>query len=451
MQANFSKIIIVSSLILGLTGCAPFTQYRTDYSLCKSSTSNPSPECEKHSLQQIPTEAESNYQLGFIEFDDQGQLWDRKQMNAVLTQLESEAASEDIVMVVFVHGWKHSAAPGDNNINTFRHVLAQLSEQEVYNSKITKKPPRQIAGIYLGWRGGSITTPVVENLTFWDRKNTAQLVGQRGVTEVLSRIEMIKRDKDSTLPGGSRTRLAVVGHSFGGAVVYNALEQILASRLVHGSCKDGLQCDVVGFGNLVVLINPAFEALQFTPLSDMTTERGYYFESQLPAMVVLTSEADYATRYAFPAGRFFSTIFENDRREPKLWRKNATSKVEETVDESQANKSAIGHFELYRTHSLYPVGDKTRIQIKELSVEESARLFTQLKEDWGHDHPASKIPFEGITLERTANSAGRNPYLSVYVDKELIKDHNDIDDPRIIEFIKQMILITSENPDHPDK
>ena len=52
-----------------------------------------------------------------------------------------------------------------------------------------------------------------------------------------------------------------------------------------------------------------------------------------------------------------------------------------------------------------------------------------------------------MLLERTADSAGRNPYLVTQVDGELIHDNNDIDEPRIIDFLKQMIFILtlSEN------
>ena len=75
------------------------------------------------------------------------------------------------------------------------------------------------------------------------------------------------------------------------------------------------------------------------------------------------------------------------------------------------------------------------------------RLFIQSSADWAHDQPGSKIPFGDVILERTATSAGRNPYLLTYVDKRLITDHNDIDDPRIIEFIKQLILISTQSPE----
>lgn len=431
--------------VLGVTACAPFQEYRTVYpEVCVSPDPAPSPECETHALQQLPTANGSRYLLGFIEFDDQGQLWDRKQMSEVVGKLAAETGTKELLMVVFVHGWKHSAAPGDGNIKTFRNVLAQLGDSEAQIAKLTGTPPREVAGVYVGWRGGSVTVPLLEDLTFWDRKNTAQKVGHGGVTEVLSRLELIKQDKESTEPGHSRTRLVVVGHSFGGAVVHAALAQVLESRFVQTTGPAGVQSDIAGFADLVVLINPAFEAMQFSPLSDMATERGTYFASQLPVVLEMTSEADYATRYAFPAGRWFSTWFEKIR-DRQRW--NAVTHAQETINESEANVAAVGHFKPYRTHRLYPLNDRERAQLKELSTADSVRLFIQSSADWAHDKSGSKIPFGDVMLERTATSAGRNPYLLTYVDKHLITDHNDIDDPRIIEFVKQLILISTQSPE----
>ena len=263
--------VAVGFLVFGLTACAPLIQYRTEVKICVSPTSPPSPVCEAHALQQLPGKGGTDYLLGFVEFDDQGQLWDRKQMWAVLDKLSAEVARKDMLIVVFVHGWKHSAAPDDGNIETFRNVLAGLSESEAYLSSRTGLPVRRVAGVYLGWRGGSVTLPVVKELTFWERKNTAQKVGHAGVAEVLSRLDLIKRVRESLTSGDSRTRLVVVGHSFGGAVVNSALAQILERGFVQTTCPAETQCDVAGFGNLVVLINPAFEALLFGPLSDMST------------------------------------------------------------------------------------------------------------------------------------------------------------------------------------
>ena len=434
-------------LVTVLTGCAPFTQYRTKYELCVNPTPTFSQACETHALQQLPAADGASYLLGFIEFDDQGQIWDRKQMWSVIDKLSAEAANKDLLMVVFVHGWKHSAAPNDENIETFRKVLARLSEDENLISHLTGLPTRQVAGVYLGWRGGSVTAPIAKELTFWDRKNTAQKVGHGGVTEVLNRLELIKRDKDSTIQGGSGTRLAIIGHSFGGAVVYTALAQILESRFVRTTGPAGIQSNVDSFGNLIVLINPAFEATLFSPLSDMSSERGTYFGSQLPIMAVLTSEADYATRYAFQAGRIFSTLFEKDR---DIKRKNAVTKQEEFIDEGKADVTAVGHFEPYRTHKLYPSNEVARDKITELSSSESIRSVLQASSAWENDKPGSKISLAGLTLERTNTSAGRNPYLVIRVDKELITDHNDIDDPRIVAFIKQLILISTQSAEQKE-
>ena len=437
------SLITIFIVAAALCACAPFKQYRSDYKVCVSDSLPPPAECEKHALQQLPGKDDSKFLLGFIEFDDQGQLWDRKQLWAVVNKFSEEAAGKELLIVVFVHGWKHSSQPFDPNIETFRAVLAELSRDEKKFSAAANEPQRLVAGVYLGWRGASITVPVIENVTFWDRKNTAQKVGQVGVTEALNRLEQIRLAKDHIEGEASRTRLVVVGHSFGGALVYSALASSLESGFVHTTGPDGTVTNPKGFGNLVVLINPAFEALLYGPLSDMSTERGSYFGTQLPVLAVLTSEADYATRYAFPAGRVFSTFFEKER---SITRRNAVTKTDEVIDEEDANRSAVGHFKPYRTHRLYPIGNLKREEVQQGDGADSIARLAQFGQSWFDDKPGSKIAFENVMLERTESSAGRNPYLMTYVDKHLIRDHNDIADPRVINFLKQLILLSGQRP-----
>jgi hypothetical protein len=448
---SFSSIAL---LMLMFVSCTPHQKYRTEYSkVCVSQTTElpPDSECEKYALQQLPTSHGANYFLGFIEFDDQGQLWDRKQMSSVLSTLHEKSASHDLLLLVFVHGWKHSAAPGDSNIDTFRDVLAKLADAEASIAEYTGNRERQVAGVYLGWRGGSITWCGLKEFTFWDRKNTAQKVGYGGVAEVLSRLEEIKNNKDNIAyrehhgvsndsEGYSNTRLVVIGHSFGAAVVYTALAQILENRFIQTTAPNS---NVKSFGNLVVLINPAFEANLFTPLSDMAVERGTYSQTQLPVMLVLTSKADEATGKAFPIGRRLSTVFENYNNNHRRY--NPVTGQFETISEYGANTCAVGHFKPYRTHSLYPKVKGKREGIKAISGAESLQMFVKSSGEWSNDAPGSIIPFGELQLERTKNSAGRNPYLITYVDGDLIKDHNDINDPRVIEFIKQVILISTHN------
>jgi hypothetical protein len=415
-----------------ISGCTPHQMYRTEYqTVCPSEKPE---ECEKYALQRVPTGDGASYLLGFIEFDDQGQLWSREQKYNVIKELDKEAASRELLIVVFVHGWKHCAAPGDNNITFFRSILTQLSEIEVHKVRQKKGPARQVAGLYLGWRGGSVPWEPAKELTFWDRKNTAHKVGHNGVAEVLSQIEYMKTNRKSSL--------VVIGHSMGSIVLYSALAQILEDRF-----NKAPESDIHGFGNLVVLINSAFEANLFTPLSDMATERGNYHNTQLPVLVFLDSAGDWATGISFPAGRWLSTRFEKENHNHQ--RKNAVTGQVETISAYEANISAIGHFKPYRTHQLDLRKEKPeqkREDLKPLRAEVSFQNFKDAYCPWVNDHPGSIITFGDVELKRTKESAGRNPYLVIQVDRNLINDHNDLDDHRTIEFIKQLIQLSS-NPD----
>lgn len=439
--------LFLFSFIFFISACAPHQIYRDNHMLCVNS--QPEVECIKNSLQEFsdPEKPDETYTLGFIEFDDQGQLHDRTQMKTVVDRLSMQIAKDDVLMVVFAHGWKHSAAPGDDNIATFRKSLRRLSALE---SAISTADPnisaRQVYGVYLGWRGASVTVPVIKELSFWDRKSTAHKIGFGGVTEVLARLEQVKETRDVLVEGDSRTRLAVIGHSFGGAVIFSALSQLLMERSIDTYGPTGQISDVRGFGNLVVLINPAFEAERISALSNAANERRTYFSSQLPVLAVLTSENDKATKYAFPVGRWFSSLFEKTR---EIERKNAVTEETETINQRKANVSAVGHFEAYRTHYLDASPESTGDKM--LTLEADIQQYYRTSESWENDRPGSRIEFDGSVLERTENSVGRNPYLVIRVNRELIRNHNDLDDPRIANFVRQLILISGQSRDPEER
>ncbi len=440
----------VLALIIGgaLTGCAPFSMYRTDLTTCMGvDTHSLDTRCANNAIQVLRPDpsAKPVYVLGFIEFDDQGQLWDRRQMHAVLDSVDAQTANggTDFLMVVFVHGWKHNASVADTNIASFREALTELNATENELSRKVGRPARQVIGIYVGWRGASATTPVIEDLTFWERKSTAHKVGHGQVTEVFDRLEVIQQQRIQKDPQ-SRSRLIVVGHSFGGAVVFSALEQILESRFTQSGGAPANPDPVRGFGNLVVLINPAFEAQLYAPLSDLANEQAAYAKSQLPVLAILTSVADSATGVAFPIGRWFSTWFEKQRPVP---RDNPITHSTDVIDQHKADVDAVGHFESYRTHSLIATrapGTPNSAAVP-LTPNQKTRSLAASSQQWEDDQPGSMIAFPGSLLTRTTNSAGRNPYLVVNVDKQLIADHNDIWRPGIREFLTHLILISSQS------
>jgi pimeloyl-ACP methyl ester carboxylesterase len=454
-------LTLALTLSLALTACAPFSMYRTDINtVCVDSDSAALAEkCQRNTLQVLQPDAadQPGYTLGFIELDDQGQLWERGQMKAVLGSVDAQTShgTNDYLMVVFVHGWKHNAGfdgngVEDDNVAHFRDALIQLSAVEIALSRKIGKPARTVIGVYIGWRGASITTAGIDNLTFWDRKNTAHMVGHGQVTEVLQRLEMLRQQRIARDPD-TRSRLIVVGHSFGGAVVFSALEQILESRFaLSAGTPQQPAGPVQGFGNLVVLINPAFEAQLYAPLGDMAAEMQAYPPSQLPVLAILTSEADWATGVAFPLGRWFSTWFEKQRM---MQRDNPVTGSQEYIDEHRADVDAVGHFEPYRTHTLSAVprtstvarAADTSAANTSQSASQKVRTVAAAAGSWEDDRSGGTIDFPGSRLQRTTNSAPRNPYLVVKVDKRLIADHNDIWGSDIREFITHLILISSQS------
>ncbi len=430
LQIAIHRLTLI--VLLGaLTACAGNTSYRGNtQAICIAQQEN---DCADAALQHHAPQQSDEYYLGFVEYDDQGQLRDRKQLQAVLNGLYPIAGTEDVLIVVFVHGWQHDASPGDANVAAFRRLLTKLARVE-HERKIGRK----VLGVYLGWRGESVTVPGIKQLTFWERKNTAHEVGQQGITEVLLKLEEIVNIKagiEETVPKPLNSRLVVIGHSFGGAVVYAALQQVLTDRFIDSRRGKTYTGGAKGFGDLVVLVNPAFEALRYAPLYDLSQEHCRSFKDQLPLFAILTSENDLATKYAFPAGRAFSTLFETHNT---LIRNTCTEKgkeVEQIIDEGTADRQAVGHFVPYLSHRLNPASSQPR--------RANTSDFRQLKALWTKQSFRGQIPFEGSELVHLGKTQPLNPYLNIQVEKTLIADHNDIWGVQVLNFVRDLIVIST--------
>ena len=438
MNYRSCQNIFVLTLLLLLTACSSNSIYRSDYKTCNY---NASGDCSKNALQIHAPDKKDEYRLGFVEFDDQGQLRDREQMNAVLTEYQQLSAFDDVLLITFVHGWHHSAKPEDENIKSFRKMLADVSVTEGVGSKQQSRKKRKVVGLYIGWRGDSISVPYLKGLTFWDRKNTAHEVGQLGVTEVLLKLEEIVNVKvaiGEENPPPKTSRLVVIGHSFGGAVVFSSLQKILADRFIDSRRDKTYRDDAKGFGDLVVLMNPAFEAMRFASLYDLSQEgcRGY-FKSQLPRLAILTSEADYATKYAFPVGRFFSTFFESHVTLDRHYCSKPGSKGKHAMEiaEGKADRNTVGHFEPYLTHYLSPLDDQ-KVRKEDFNIK-------QLQTIWAEHTNDIAIDFVGSQLKSLQRTTPLNPYLNIQVNKKLINNHNDIWRPQVVAFVRDLIAIST--------
>lgn len=436
-MVSLRDITCVLTFCMLCTACAPNTIYRHDFSACSAKTST---DCTTNSVVNYFPDQDNEYHLGYVEFDDQGQLRNRTQLETLLANYYDIAAKSDVIVTVFVHGWHHSAAPDDNNVNHFKELLGKVAQNEKIMSKALHREERKILGVYVGWRGDSITLPVIQHATFWDRKEVAHDVGLQGVTEVLLRLEEITNVKigQEEIPRPQNSRMITIGHSFGGAVVFTALQQVLADRFVDSHRNKTYVDDAKGFGDLVLLMNPAFEAMRYSTLYDIAQQdcRSYTLPKQLPRLLILTSEKDDATGMIFPLGRFFSTVMET-HQELSRYECTATGKVSTLLDEFAADKTAVGHFKPFQTHLMKP-----REQTSNLN---QMQQLLSLQSQWESQTHNGTLEFSQIELKHLGKTTPLNPYLNIYVDGTIIADHNDVWGDELLSFIQELFLISTNN------
>src|SRR5712692_1184401 len=403
-------------------------------------------------------EERNEYDLLTVEFDDQGWVQGSSDLGrpaksdyldqffGQLEQIYRANQKNGLSLVLFIHGWHHNADARDKNVTEFRLLLRdlaifeggrQLSERNAEGSG-----PRAV-GIYVGWRGESITVPIVNTVTFWERKNSAERVAQGSVRELFARLDFFR---DTARPNGKRNvRLLTIGHSFGGLITFEALSNEFLRAAVR---REGGYVSRVG--DVVVIVNPAVEGARYEPLMVAGQRMRDMKDNQLPVVVVATSAADSATGFFFPLARRVSTLLEST-----------------PGPEGDAIVKAVGHNERYITHklSLCGAGDKEdcaaacpaprlkeRKSTKAMSSPDRDDYSSKLTQDMAAEvalmrvigdkgFKGRKYLCSGMRLEPTANQVPeQNPFWVVSTTGDIMSGHNDIFNPKFVSFIRQMYL-----------
>ncbi|MBV8444057.1 MAG: hypothetical protein JO312_26460 [Hyphomicrobiales bacterium] len=280
------------------------------------------------------------YELAVVEFDDQGRCYDRGQMDAVAARLdalapEDGAEGEDVILVAFVHGWKHDARSDDDNLTGFRTILNETVNYE----KAAGAKPRPVLGVFVGWRGLSDfgLGDAVADATFWGRQAAGQRVAVGSVRELFGRLRHYRNRRRKS---GGNPLLVIVGHSFGGMIVYSALAQ---SLIQAASAPVGQMTPE--FADLVLLVNPAIEGARFLPIYDLVTSAAFKARTtkQLPIFICAQANNDQPVGLVFPLG-------------------NAGHAIDEATIgdlEKECVTHALGFVPSFRTHSLAgPTGNQ---------------------------------------------------------------------------------------------
>ena len=169
---RFACILSLCAASAVLTSCVPNQAYRTTAGPCDT------PDCQTGSIERHTIKADPpiEYLLGVVEFDDQGSKYIPAQMDTLFAQLQAASATEDLCLVVFVHGWENNAGYNNGNVQEFRQLLEQLARTEGQHLPGAWNRPRKVVGIYAGWRGRSLDAGALSAITFWNRKDAAQRV-----------------------------------------------------------------------------------------------------------------------------------------------------------------------------------------------------------------------------------------------------------------------------------
>ena len=459
-------VLAMLSVAALMCGCVPNQAFRTTPGVCTGV------DCKTGSIEvhTVNVNPETEYLLGFAEFDDQGLKYDAAQMDALFDRLRAESATQDLCLVVFVHGWKNNASYDNGNVRDFRLLLEQLARTEGQHPPGAWGKPRKVVGIYAGWRGQSLDAGVISDITFWDRKDAAHRVALGSIRELLGRARGLHDTINRTtwsgklLPAGAdppkgeklrSTRLLTIGHSFGGLIVYTALAQYFTDRVAASATAEALGAtedqdkQIDAYGDLVVIINPAVEAISWEPVRQLVQGRKAtdYARGQKVVFVEVTSSADDATGIAFPLGRTFNTATESfvsaeERREANLsfghykpfWTHSLTA-APGAVTKEAAARAVVALAEAPRSQATAATHAVVLAECKaHLAFEAQWRRDGYLQPGWTRRFTDGAV----LTQLKDSGFDPNDPFWIVRTDKSVIADHSDIEEPVFVDFIRQL-------------
>ena len=446
---------LIVLLAASLLACTPRLPYRTQLAMSPGSTVPPqcagmtAPGGARSVVNHETTEVGDLY---FVEFDDQGLLYPPGRpefgagachIEALMADLSELAKKGGLSILVYVHGWKHNASDSNIDVEAFRLLLRDADLVERAKEARSGKRHR-VVGVYVAWRGKSLDLPEpLLSLSFWDRKQTAQHVAVGESRALFARLRAFQVTQNggpaiagTTDPSEKKVLMILMGHSFGGLILYSAVAQSLINSLYEASASADGKKIVPRFADMIIVANPAVEALRYTPLHRAATGNTYD-RYQSPIFVSVTSTADWATRIAFPAGRYISTVFQTHASD----------------EEREANRNTIGHVERYITHELVPGGgactgwqpvdpakpethDHAGPNLK-LEIENAARFFGKDPDSLSLEAQWKRAFCGGTTLIHRSGPPN-SPVWNIRTTKEIVPGHNNIKEPRFINFVRQL-------------
>jgi hypothetical protein len=410
---------------------------------------DPSPENQHH------------FDLGYVEFDEKGDYWDRRQLGWTVQEINRVAAGNDLVFVAYVHGWQNDAsAARDHDVGKFHCLLEHLAT--------AAQGKHRFFGLYVAWRGKSVpggdgwfregSVPdlisksiffVPHELSLWGRKNTATRVAGLPVTETIFQCVAAARN-------AAKSRTILIGHSFGALLLEKAMAQALAAEVISKHENGSFSAPA----DFVVLLNSAAESIYAKEMIDMlrrrhtpTSENSATDEinAARPLIVSITSTADSANGTLFPIGTNLSNVLGLFRKYNWDTRFGDSS---HNVSQREYFTHTPGHNNRLVSYEAKCVEGSPKVPVYRDSdhcCREMVEAFRRnLENPSAGPHGEVRFITNSVSgeetqweLQPTIDDKLQTPYWIVQVPKEIIRDHSDIFNENALAMMARLFRISN--------
>jgi len=338
--------------------------------------------------------AENGYKVAFVEFGEQGSYQDPTQLKNALDLIQN---TEKPLVITYVHGWQNNVESDD--VKNFESLLARLNR-----APAIRGVGFHVVGVYLGWRGKLTPVPVLQQLSFWNRKATAErLASNYDCYDAIASISEQARRR-----GPRKQYTVLLGHSFGGLIVERSVAHAINAE-IHGHAD----ADRSMPADLVIVVNPASDSILARQMIAALYSRRT--EGTRPLFVSITSTGDWATGSVFPIGTGLASVSKGFNKVPAPGANGAMH------NEREFYTSTPGHNEMLINH----------ITVDKHETINSPNGLPALEENLEHNHVGDGFTLDGGNgkldlwqIKRVGNVDV--PYWDVKVDPSIIKNHGDL-------------------------
>lgn len=411
-------------------------------------------------------ETGNGYDLSFIDIADNGKLADQRQLlaaNVAVKSAVAQTAARKALIILFVHGWFHSDAADDRDVERARKTLRFFASQ---------KPDWVVEGVYVGWHGYTSTSDPSEYTSFYSRERYADNLAAHALPEIIDQIE-----RGSDL--GQGDQFLIIGHSFGGRAVLEATSEKFRQRLA--AAQDAFQLEskqpgftgipsrpVQGVGSLVVLLEPAVAATAYVKLFNDANKAaretiepnaigpsGVYALNDRPLLVSITSDGDTADGDFFPISRFLHSI---DPGSVSLETWNASGQ-NSSVGAAKLATHTLGNVPAVVTHRMEANGSTSgrcgNTKLRYAGFASPAPERYELPAGWlgcaahaqalidGSQSGAlydMVLPESCIQIRHKRTTSGQNPYWNVSVHIDVVQAHSEFMNHNVVYLFNQLLF-----------